>query len=120
MEGLTIVASPCALSHRKLRRYWVPSLTPTAFVPNVVISNSSSPCLLLYDPPKIDVMYLYTQGGKGLLGGICDAQMQTTLATALATSNDATTNSDIDLTFSLVYVGQVRLVLCVVCIYSGS
>ena len=66
-------------------------------------------------------MYLYTQGGKDLLGCISDAQMQTTLATALATSNDAMDNSDIDLTFSLVYVGQVRLVLSVTfCIYSGS
>ncbi|CAN0372426.1 unnamed protein product [Ascophyllum nodosum] len=52
-------------------------------------------------------MYLYTQGGKDLLGGISDAQMQTTLATALTTSNDATTNSGIDLTLSLVYVGQL-------------
>ncbi|CAN0357794.1 unnamed protein product, partial [Ascophyllum nodosum] len=61
----------------------------------------------LQSTTTIDVMYLYTQGGKDLLGGISDAQMQTTLATALTTSNDATTNSDIDLTFSLVYVGQL-------------
>ena len=105
----------------------MPNLEPTTVTVTVTVdisiatSNVSLPCLVLYDLPKIDVMYLYTQGGKDLLGGISDAQMQTTLATALTTSNDATTNSDIDLTFSLVYVGQVRLVLCVVfCIYSDS
>ncbi|CAN0210390.1 unnamed protein product, partial [Ascophyllum nodosum] len=43
----------------------------------------------------IDVMYLYTEGGKDVLGGISDTQMQTTLATALATANEAMDNSDI-------------------------
>ena len=53
-------------------------------------------------------MYLYTEGGKDVLGGISDTQMQTTLATALATSNQAMDNSAIDLTLSLVYIGLVR------------
>ncbi|CAN0145382.1 unnamed protein product [Ascophyllum nodosum] len=55
----------------------------------------------------VDVMYLYTEGGKDVLGGISDAQMQTTLAAAIASANEAMTNSDIDLTLSLVYTGSL-------------
>ena len=106
-----IVKTTHASSHHKLRHYYVHNLESTTLVPGIATSNVSSPCLGFYDLSKIDVMYLYTQGGKDLLGGISDAQMQTTLATALTTSNDATTNSGIDLTLSLVYVGQVRPVL---------
>ena len=61
-----------------------------------------------FGSPKVDVMYLYTEGGKDVLGGISDAQMQTTLAAAIASANEAMTNSDIDLTLSLVYTGSVR------------
>lgn len=54
-------------------------------------------------------MYLYTEGAKDVLGGISDTQMQSTLATGLATANEAMTNSGIDLVLSLVHVGLVRL-----------
>lgn len=54
-------------------------------------------------------MYLYTEGGKNVLGGISDTQMQSTLATGLATANEAMTNSGIGLVLSLVHVGLVRL-----------
>lgn len=56
-------------------------------------------------------MMLYSEGGKGMLGNITDAQMQTTLATALSTSNEALVNSRIDMEFSLVHVGPVRACL---------
>ena len=58
---------------------------------------------------KIDVMMLYNEGGKDKLGGISDAQMQTTLATALSSSNEAFARSGINLEFTLVYVGLVRV-----------
>lgn len=58
--------------------------------------------------PKIDVMYLYTEGGKKILGGISDTQMRTMIATALATTNEAMANSQIDLKISPVYIGLVR------------
>ena len=73
----------------------------TALVANLWILYST-----LYS--KIDVMYLYTEGGKDVLGGISDTQMQTTLATALATANEAMNNSDIGLSLSLTHVGLVR------------
>lgn len=53
-------------------------------------------------------MMLYSEDGKGMLGNISDTQMQTTLATALSTSNEALVNSGIDMEFSLVHVGPVR------------
>ena len=51
---------------------------------------------------------LFDEGGKEKLGGISDAQMQTTLASALSSSNEAFAHSGINLKFSLVYVGLVR------------
>ena len=74
-------------------------------------SRSSSVYLLPFNIrflPKIDVMYLYTEGGKTVLGGISDTQMQTTIATALVTTNEAMTNSEIDLEISPVHIGLVR------------
>lgn len=53
-------------------------------------------------------MYLYTEGGKEMLGGISDTQMRTTIATAFATTNEAMANSQIDLQLSPVYIGLVR------------
>ena len=51
---------------------------------------------------------LFNDGGKEKLGGISDVQMQTTLATALSSSNEALAHSGINLEFSLVHVGLVR------------
>lgn len=68
--------------------------------------NRSSPtCCPL---TKIDVMYLYTDLAMEYLGGVSDTQMQTNIATALATTNEAMTNSEIDLEISPVYIGSVR------------
>lgn len=53
-------------------------------------------------------MYLYTEGGRTVLGGISDTQMQTTIATGVATTNQAMINSDIDLEISPVHIGLVR------------
>ena len=57
---------------------------------------------------QIDLMILYTEGAKESLGGISDAQMETALAAAITSTNEAMTNSDIDLEISVVYVGTVR------------
>lgn len=73
--------------------------SPSAFPPHPQRSNVR----------KIDAMYLYTDGGKEVLGDISDTQMQTTIAAALATTNEAMTNSDIDLEISPVYIGLVSL-----------
>lgn len=58
--------------------------------------------------PQIDVMMLYTETIKSVLGDLSDSQMESTLAVAIASSNQALNNSNIDAEFRLVYVGPVR------------
>lgn len=53
-------------------------------------------------------MFLYTESALEAYGDITDAQMETVLATAITSSNEAMVNSDIDLELSVVYVGPVR------------
>lgn len=53
-------------------------------------------------------MFLYTESALEAYGDITDAQMETVLATAITSSNEAMSNSDIDLELSVVYVGPVR------------
>ncbi|CAN0355754.1 unnamed protein product [Ascophyllum nodosum] len=52
---------------------------------------------------QIDLMFLYTPGGRDILG-VSDSQMQSVLADSLITVNEAMVNSDIDLQLSLVRV----------------
>lgn len=58
--------------------------------------------------PQINVMMLYTETIKSILGDLSDSQMDSTLAVAIASSNQALNNSSIDAEFRLVYVGPVR------------
>ena len=51
---------------------------------------------------------LYTDDVKTMLGGVTDAQLESTFAAAIASSTEALTNSDIDAEFRLVFVGPVR------------
>ena len=51
---------------------------------------------------------LYTDDVKAMLGGISDAQLESTFAAAIATSTEALINSDIDAAFRIVFVGSVR------------
>ena len=53
-------------------------------------------------------MMLYTDDVKTMLGGVTDAQLESTFAAAIASSTEALTNSDIDAEFRLVFVGPVR------------
>lgn len=68
---------------------------------------SHRPTSISHDFRKIDVMYLYTKGVKEVLGDISDIQVQTTIATAIATTNQAMNNSKIDLEISPVHIGSV-------------
>lgn len=58
-------------------------------------------------------MFLYTESALEAYGDVTDAQMETVLATAITSSNEAMGNSGIDLELSVVYVGQVRFRPCV-------
>lgn len=53
------------------------------------------------------MLYLYTKGVNEVLGDISDIQVQTTIATAIATTNQAMNNSKIDLEISPVHIGSV-------------
>jgi len=57
----------------------------------------------------MDVMLLYTEGVKTTLGGVSDDQVESTLATAIASSNLALQNSQVNAEFRLVYTGPVRI-----------
>ncbi|CAN0252790.1 unnamed protein product [Ascophyllum nodosum] len=52
-------------------------------------------------------MMLYTDDVKTMLGGVTDAQLESTFAAAIASSTEALTNSDIDAEFRLVFVGPL-------------
>lgn len=54
-------------------------------------------------------MLLYTEGVKATLGDVGDDQVESTLATAITSSNLALQNSEIDAEFRLVYTGPVRI-----------
>lgn len=54
-------------------------------------------------------MMLYTDDVKAMLGGISDAQLESTFAAAIASSTEALINSDIDAAFRIVFVGSVRI-----------
>lgn len=70
----------------------------------------------MHHASQIDVMFLYSELGRELLGNISPEQIETTLLEALVWTNEAMVNSEIDLVFSLVYVGEVsitfRRILC--------
>lgn len=53
-------------------------------------------------------MFFYTPSGRDILG-VSDSQMQSELADALITSNEAMVNSNVDLQFSLVRIEPVSL-----------
>lgn len=53
-------------------------------------------------------MFFYTPSGRDILG-VSDSQMQSELADALITSNEAMVNSNVNLQFSLVRVELVSL-----------
>ena len=59
--------------------------------------------------PQIDVMMLYTDDVKPMLGGVTDAQLESMFAAEIASTTEALTNSDIDAEFRLVFVGPVRI-----------
>lgn len=54
-------------------------------------------------------MLLYTETVNDIFGGVSDSQVMSTLATAIASSNQALTDSNIDAEFHLVYTGPVRI-----------
>lgn len=56
---------------------------------------------------KIDIMFLYTDAAMDLMGKITAAQMETALLAVLETTNEAFSNSEIPLVFSLVYIAKV-------------
>lgn len=53
-------------------------------------------------------MLLYSEEAKLLLGGITDAQMQTTIVESLVWTNNAFVNSEVDVSVFPVYIGEVR------------
>lgn len=59
--------------------------------------------------PQIDVMLLFTETVNDIFGGVSDSQVMSTLATAIASSNQALNDSSIDAEFHLVYAGPVRI-----------
>lgn len=74
-----------------------------------MISTLQNPLRTAYiSLPQIDVMMLYTETIKSILGDLSDSQMDSTLAVAIASSSQALNNSNIDAEFRLVYVGPVR------------
>lgn len=52
-------------------------------------------------------MYLYTGAALTLLGGISNEQMASIIFGGLVSTNAAFANSEINLTFNLVFVGLV-------------
>ncbi|CAM9947341.1 unnamed protein product, partial [Sphacelaria rigidula] len=55
---------------------------------------------------EVDVMMLYSDLAKSQLGGISDEQMTTIITDAIASTNEAFVNSDLDVHYRLVHVGQ--------------
>lgn len=58
---------------------------------------------------QIDVTMIFSELTREELGGISDEQMATIFTDAVASTNEAFVNSDIDLHFRLVHVGQVGI-----------
>ena len=58
-------------------------------------------------------MFLFTEAALVTMGGISPAQMTSIIFGALASANAAFTNSGIDLTFNLAFVGLVSFQLFV-------
>lgn len=55
---------------------------------------------------QVDILFLYSEDGLNVRG-IQAEQMETLIADELATSNEATANSGVDLHFNLAHVAQV-------------
>ncbi|CAM9617644.1 unnamed protein product, partial [Laminaria digitata] len=57
---------------------------------------------------QIDIMMLYSDEARTLLGGISTEQMETTIAESLVRTNAAFLNSELALSVNVVYIGEVR------------
>ena len=58
---------------------------------------------------QIDVLMLYSEMAQEMLGDISDEQMITVITDAIASTNEAFVNSDIDVHYRLVHVAKVRV-----------
>lgn len=58
---------------------------------------------------KVDVMLLYTDAALAVMGDATAGEMETTLTKVVETTNEAFSNSEIPLKFSLVHVAKVRV-----------
>ena len=62
-------------------------------------------------PPRarqIDVMVLYTEAARAVLGGVTHQQMITTIVESLVWTNQAFINSEVAVRFKAVLIGPVR------------
>lgn len=59
-------------------------------------------------PDQVDIMVLYSSDSLNrTIGGVAPEQMESMIADEITVSNEATTNSEVDLQFNLVFVGPV-------------